>query len=94
MQRVYDIGVQTFVKKESEDVVAVMTSSLKPYFYFAQIRCYRLEPLEKLVEAGLVIRDGEYIRQDFSIRVYDVAVVLVFGDINSKVYHGNPPSIY
>ena len=72
MQRIYDIGVETVVKKKSEDVVAIMTSSLKPYFYFAQIRCYRLELLEKQVEASLVIRDGENIRQDFSIRVYDV----------------------
>ncbi len=61
------------------------------YFYFAQIRCYRLEPLEKQVEVGLVIRDGENIRQDFSIRVYNVAAVLVFGDINSKVDHGHSP---
>ena len=28
------------------------------------------------------------IRQDFSIRVYDVAVVLVFGNINADVGHG------
>ena len=56
---IYDIGVQTFVKKKSQQVVAVMTSCLKSYFYFAQIRCYRLERLEEQVEADLVIRDGE-----------------------------------
>ena len=59
VKRIYDIGVQTFVKNKSQQVVAVMTSCLKSYFYFAQIRCYRLEFLEKQVEADLVIRDGE-----------------------------------
>ena len=78
MQRIYDIGVETVVKKESENVVAVMTSSLKSYFYFTQIRCYRLEHLEEKVEADLVIRDAENVCQNFSVRVYDVAVVLVF----------------
>ncbi len=91
VQRIFDIGVQTFVKKESEDVVAEMTSSLKLCICFAQIRCYRLEPLEKQVEAGLVIRNDENTRQDSPIRVYDVAVVPVFGAINSKVYHGHSP---
>ena len=88
MERVNDIGGETFVKEKSENVVAVMASSLKSYFYFAQIRCYRLELLEEQVEADLVIRDGENIRQDFSVRVYDVAVVLVFGNINADVGHG------
>ena len=88
VERIYDIGVETFVKEKSKQVVAVMTSSLKSYFYFAQIRCYRLERLEEQVEADLVIRDGEDFCQDFSIRVYDVAVVLVFGNINADDDHG------
>ena len=32
-QRVQDIGGQTVVKKEPEDVVAVMPGRIKPYFY-------------------------------------------------------------
>ena len=51
MERVNDKGGETFVKEKSENVVAVMASSLKSYFYFAQIWCYRLELLEEQVEA-------------------------------------------
>ena len=67
MQRVDDKGGQTFVKEKSEDVVAVMPSGLKSYFYIAQIRCYRQEPIEKQAEAVLIIGDGENLRQNFTI---------------------------
>ena len=67
MQRVDDIGGQTFVKEKSEDVVAVMTGGLKSYFYIAQIRCCRLEPLKKQTEAVLIIADGEDLRQNLTI---------------------------
>ena len=67
MERVNDEGVQTFVKEKSEDVVAVMAGGLESYFYFAQIRRYRLEPLEKQLEAVHVVLNGEHIRQDFSV---------------------------
>ena len=33
MQRVNEEGGQTFLKKKPEDVVAVVSGSLKPYFY-------------------------------------------------------------
>jgi hypothetical protein len=88
VERVNDEGGKTFVQEKSENVVAVMASSLKSYFYFAQIRCYRLERLEEQVEADLVIGDGENIRQDLSIRVYDVAIMFVFGNINADIGHG------
>ena len=61
MERVNDIGGQTFVKEKSEDVVAVMPGGFKSYFYFAQIRCYRLKRLEKQVKAIQVILNREYI---------------------------------
>ena len=38
-----------------------------------------MERLEKQAKAGLVIRDAKHIRQDLSVLVYDVTVVLVFG---------------
>ena len=66
MERVNDIGGQTFVKEKSEDVVAVVTGGLESYFYFAQIRCYGFEPLEKQLEAVQVVLDSEHICQDFS----------------------------
>ena len=88
MKRVNDIGGQTFVKEESEDVVAVMPGGFKSYFYFAQIRCFRLERLEKQVEAVQVILNREHILEHFSVRVYDVTVVLVLGNVNTNVDHG------
>ena len=88
MERVNDIGGQTFVKEKSEDVVAVMPGGFKSYFYFTQIRRYRLERLEKQVEAVQVILDREHILEHFSVRVYDAAVVLVFGNVNANVDHG------
>ena len=41
VEQVNDVGWQAFVKEKSEDIIiAVMTGSLKSYFYYAQIRCY------------------------------------------------------
>lgn len=93
MKRVDDTGGQTFVKEKSEDVVAVMAGGLKSYFYIAQIRCNRLKSLEKQIEAVQVVGDGEDFRQNLTVRVDDVAVVLVLGDINANVNHGNPSSL-
>ena len=41
VQRIDKIGWQTFVKQKSEDVVAVVSGSLKPYFYFISGRAQR-----------------------------------------------------
>ena len=93
MKRVDDTGGQTLVKEKSEDVVAVMTGGFKSYFYIGQIRCHRLKSLEKQIEAVQVIGDGEDFRQNLTVRVDDVAVVLVLGDINANVNRGNPSSL-
>ena len=90
MQWVEDTGVKAFVEEKPEDVAAVMTGRLKSYLYIAQIRRCRLQPLEKQIEAVPIIADGEDLRQNFTLRVDDVAVVLVFGNINAHVNHGNP----
>ena len=39
MQRIDNVGGQTLVNQKSENVVAVMSSSLKPYFYFIIRTC-------------------------------------------------------
>ena len=44
--------------------------------------------LKKQVEAFQIVLNGERIRKIFSARVYDVAVVLVLGNINADVDHG------
>ena len=88
MKRVQDKGGQTFAQEKTEDVVAVMAGGLESYFYIVQIACYRFEPLKKQVEAFQIVLNGERIRKNFSVRVYDVAVVLVLGNINADVDHG------
>lgn len=39
MQRVNDISWQTVVKKEPKNIVAVMSGSLKSYFYLSDFWC-------------------------------------------------------
>ena len=87
MKRVDDTGGKTFVQEKSQDVVAVMPGGFKSYFYFAQIRRCALEFFKKKVETIQIIRDREHIPEHFSVRVYDVTVVLVLGDINTNVDH-------
>ena len=94
MERVQDKGGQTFAQEKTEDVVAVMAGGLKSYFYVVQIACYRFEPLKKQVEAFHVILNSEHIRENFSVRVYDAAVVLVLGNINADVDHGVTLRLY
>ena len=52
------------------------------YFYFGQIISYRLDFLEKVIKTLSAVRDGKGMKQHFSIRVSDKAVVLIFGNIN------------
>ena len=66
-----------------------MAGGLESYFYVEQIGCYRFEPLQKQVEAIQVVLNREHIRKNYSVRVYDVAVVFVFGNINADVDHGS-----
>ena len=87
MQRIDDIGGQTFVKKKSEDVVAVVSGSLKPYFYFILRASTAANGLQEPVKVLCIVLDGEYICQDFTFRAEDEAVVLVLGNVNSHTNH-------
>ena len=66
VQRIDDVGVQTFVKQKSEDVVAVMSGSLKPYFYFILRASAAANGLQQRVKALRVVWDGKYICKDFA----------------------------
>ena len=66
MQRIDDVGVQTFVKQKSEDVVAVMSGSLKPCFYFVFRASTVANGLQQRVKALCVVWDGKYICKDFA----------------------------
>lgn len=87
MQGVYDIGWQAAVKKKPKNVVAVMSGSLKSYFYFVCWTSTAANGLQKYVKSFCVVGDGEYICQDSALRAEDEAVVLVFGNVNTHTNH-------
>ena len=62
VQRIDDIGWQAFIKQKSEDVVAVVSGSLKSYFYFILWVGTATNRLQECVEALCIVLDGEYIR--------------------------------
>ena len=82
MQWVYDIGWQATVKKEPKNVVAVMSGSLKSYFYFVCRTSTAANSLQQDAKTFCVVRNGEDICQDFTFRAKDEAVMLVLSNIN------------
>ena len=66
MQRIDDVGVQTFVKQKSEDVVAVVSGSLKSYFHFIFRASTAANRLQQSVKALCIVLDGKYICKDFA----------------------------
>ena len=94
VQRIDDIGGQTFVKQKSENVVAVMSGGLKPYFYFVFRTGTATNGLQKGVKALCIVGNGEYICQDFAFRVEDEAVMLVLGDIDTHTNHDDTSDMF
>ena len=94
MQRIDNKGVQTFVKQESENVVAVMSGSLKPYFYFVCRTGTAANGLEKRVKAFRIVGNGEYICQDFPFRTEDEAVMLILGNVNTHTNHDDTSDMF
>ena len=94
MQWVYDIGWQTAVKKKPENVVAVMSGSLKPYFYFVCRTGAAANGLQQGSKSFCIVWNGEYICQDFAFRAEDEAVVLILGDINTHTNHDDTSNVY
>ena len=68
MQRIDKVGWQTFVKQKSEDVVAVVSGSLKPYFYFAFRAGTAVNGLQQCIKSLRIVLDGKYICQNFTFR--------------------------
>ena len=87
VQRVDEEGGQTFLKKKPEDVVAVVSGSLKPYFYVVCRVAARPNPLQQGLKAIYVVGDGEHIGQHFVLRTEDKAVMFVLRYINSNANH-------
>lgn len=83
MQRIDNVGWQTFGKQKSENVVAVKSGSLKSYFCYVCWTGAVANSAQKHFKAFRIVWDGECICQDFTFRAEDEAVVLVFGNINT-----------
>jgi hypothetical protein len=92
VQWVQDKGRKTVVEKKPKNVVAVVSGCLKPYFYFVLGRVAGLDSLQQATESLHVVGNGEYIRENFSFRIDDEAVVLVLGDINPDTNHSKTSS--
>ena len=94
VQRIDNKGVQTLVKQKSENVVAVMSGSLKSYLYFVCGTGAAANGLQKRAKDFCIVWDGEYICQDFAFRAEDEAVVLVLSNVNTHTNHENTPSMF
>ena len=75
---------QAFVDQKSEDVVTVVSGSLKSYFYFIFRSGAAVYGLQQRVKALRIVLDGEYICQDFAFRAENEAIVLVLSNINQR----------
>ncbi|CVK21937.1 hypothetical protein SSPH_04675 [Sporomusa sphaeroides DSM 2875] len=87
VQGVNDIGVQTIVKEKPENVVAVVSGSLKPYLYFVQGQRTGTDFFQQVAKSFHAVLDGEHICKDFTLRTDDEAVVFILSDINPDTNH-------
>ena len=87
MQRIDDIGRQTFVKQKSEQIVAVMSCGFQSCFCFAQIFCDGLDSAVQAFKTIEIIWNGEHIMQNLTFGVDDKAVMLVLCDVDSDIDH-------
>ena len=55
-----------------------MSGRLKPYLYFVLWRGSLPDSLQETVKSIHVVRDSEYIRQDFTLGVDNETIVLIF----------------
>lgn len=82
-------------QEENREGVGVMSGGLKYYFYFVPQSGMGLDPLQHGVKAVHVIGNGKHLRQDFSLWMYDKAVMLVFRNINTnRDYYSKTSSGY
>ncbi len=72
-----------FVKQKSEDVVVIVSGSLKPYFYFIFWTSAAVNRLQQCVKAFRIVLDGEDLCRNFAFRAEDEAAALILGNVNS-----------
>ena len=75
-----------------KDVVAVMSGSLKPYFYFVFRFAAGLNTLQQCLKTFQIVGNGKDIGQQFALSVQN-KTVLILRHINSNAYHKKYPKI-
>ena len=74
---------------QAADAVAALAHARNLRPLALEILCVpRFAHLQKILNTAVVL-NREHIRKNYSVRVYDVAVVFVFGNINADVDHGS-----
>ena len=93
MQWVNEIDKHIILKKKAKDVVAIVSGSLKPYFYFVCRAGAGLNPLQESIESIPIVGNGKHIREHFTFRAENKAIMLIFSDINSYANHNDTSMI-
>ena len=78
----------------SENVVTVVSGSLKSYFYFVIWTAAAANGLKQGAEALSIVWDGEYICQNLAFRTEDEAVVLVLGNVDTHTDHDDTSGMF
>ena len=68
VQGIQDIGCQAAVKKEPQEVIAVMPGRLKSYFYAVLGRNAATDLFQKELKSLHAVGDGEHVCQHFPFR--------------------------
>ena len=94
MQRIDDVDGQVFVKQKFDNVVTVVSGSLKPYFYFVCRLSTTADGLRKRVKARCVVGNGEHIRKHFAFRAENEAAMLIFRNIDTHTDHDDTSGMF
>ena len=93
MKRIDEEYAEFLFEQVTKYVVAIMSGGFQPYFYFGQIRSHGSYFLEKILKSLSGVLDDERSIKLYTIRVADIAVMLVFGDIDTNIDHKKSPCI-
>jgi hypothetical protein len=93
VERIDEEYAEFLFEQVPEYVVTVMSGGFEPYFYFGQIGRNSTDLPEKVFKALSGVLDDERSIKLYTIRVADIAVMFVFGDVDPNIDHKKPPSI-
>ena len=88
MQRVKDITGKALFQQVPQNSEAVMSGGFKSCFYVYEIILERGNEGKEFFEALTGIGNGKRFGEQFPVLGEDAAVVLVLGDIDTEIDHG------